>query len=568
MSVAAGTDRRSSPPDQATRGGIDRATSDGIDTPPTQSPVTTRLVHGPAEPFPYTKIRDWIALLPTSELGDGAFRLYYISRSVICENTKGGAPPKTTIEITYEEYAMILGRSARTISRFAQELFAAGLWEEVERAHRSIRIPGKARPEVRTVLTVRVQDFPSDPWAFAGPVKTWDVLSAVRDSKHTSPAHTANVASARTVDETVDETIGGTVGPGGAGPSTAAHDTACETTTVSPQSDQATSPRVDPSECDPTNLSPQSDTTYPQDQPQATSPAQTTTLAGHSETTSMSVPRTDLSNASTISAGHTACDAPLKKGVKEEKPSLPPTPSTADRDSLADELALFSTPTIQLVGHLYDKTLTTNGLQPLSAAERVGLARRIESRLAEGWSLSRVRAVLTGGSLVGVKMPGRLWAGRLDDMPAPPEVPAPRSAPDNATTVPTAFGRRRAGGERRVSAIQTNDCSLQRDPNAGRSRYEIPEGRGVRMAVRWADSDRVPPWCGRCSSDARTLRPAAPGGLPRPCLECHPDPHAFPPPDPDPADTATAGAQAPTEAPGQPTPTPLPTTPAAATTAV
>lgn len=509
---------------------MDRATPGEIDTPSPEARVATRLVHSSPEPFPYTKIRDWIALLPSSELGDGAFRLYYVSRSVICENTKSGAPTKAIIEITYEEYAAILGRSARTISRFAQELYAAGLWEEVERSHRSIKVPGKARPEVRTVLTIRVHDFPREPWTFSGPSKTWDVLGAVRESKQTLAAGTGRAAdTAETVDAHAEPSES----------STGAHETGCETTPVSAQSDQPTFPVVDPPACDRTDLSSQSAATYPQDQPQGPPPARTSTPAGGSEATDLSASRTDLSASSPVCTGQTACDAPLKEGVKEEKPSLPPTPSAhalSSSEPLADELALFSTPTIQLVAHLYDKTLITPGLQPLSAAERGALARRIENRLAEGWSLSRIRAVLTGGSLVGVKMPGRLWAGRLDDMPAPPEVPAPRGTPDDMPTRRTS--RTPADAGRRVSAIEANDCSLQRDPNAGRTRYEVPEGRGVRMAVRWADSDRVPPWCARCSSDARTLRPDTAGGMPKPCLDCHPEPHAFPQPEPEPADAA------------------------------
>lgn len=489
MSVAAGTDRRSSAPDRVTRG--------NVDAPPSEQPVATRLVDNAAEPFPYTKVRDWIALLPASELGDGAFRLYYLSRSVIWENVKGGAPLKPVVEITYEEYATILGRSARTISRFAQDLFATGLWEEVERTHRSIKVPGKARPEVRTVLTVRVHDFPREPWTYTGPVKTWDVLATIRDSKKAGESSTGEVSSV------------------------------CDTTSVSTQSDQREHSSRDTAGCGTTDLSSQSSTTCPQDQPQAPRPAETDDDPGRSEMTDLSAARTDLSAVPNVSAGQAVRESALKKkGEEEEKPSLPPAPSRQQRESLADELAMFSTPTIQLVNHLYEKTLTTPGLQPLSAVDRIGLARRIESRFAEGWSVSRVRAVLTGGSLTGVKMPGRLWCGRLDEMPAPPTVPTPRAAPDDQAG--QAGHRPRAA--RRASAVQLNDCSMLPDPNAGRSRYEIPDGRGVRMGVRWADSDTVPAWCGRCSSDARTLAPQVPGGMPRACPSCHPEPDAFPPP--------------------------------------
>lgn len=509
MSVAAGTECRSATPD--------RVTADTSNAPPTEPAVSTRLVSSDSEPFPYTKVRDWIPLLPQADLSDGAFRLYCISRSVIWENAKGGPPPKPVIEITYEEYATILGRSPRTISRFAQDLYTVGLWEVVERAHRSVAVPGKARPEVRTVMTIRVHDYPHDPPGFTGPVKTWDVLSAIRDSKAASRA-------ARPTQTPV-----------------------CATTTVSAQSDQGGYDQSDATECDWTDLSPQSSTPGGEDQQRGPSPAETPETAGQCERTSVTTPRTDLSDDVDVSAAHAACDGTPKKNVEEEKPSLPPpsrsrhdTSSAAEqnagadqqggtrRESLADELAMFSDDAVGLVGQLYDKTLAAPGLQPLSAADRIGLARRIDSRLAEGWSLARIRAVLTGGSLVGVRMPGRLWAGRLDDMPAFPAVPAPRNAPDN--TPGGDRDQRRQPPQRPQRRVVTNDCSSLPEPNPGRIRYEVPDGRGIRLVAKWADARRTLPWCGRCGPDARTLMPRQTGQLPRPCPDCHPDPGAFPPP--------------------------------------
>lgn len=201
---------------------------------------------------------------------------------------------------------------------------------------------------------------------------------------------------------------------------------------------------------------------------------------------------------------------------------------------------MFAAETIELVTQLYDKTLSTPGLQPLSAADRAGLARRIDSRLTEGWSLTRIRAVLTGGSLVGVKMPGRLWAGRLDDMPAfpaggSPQVPTPRTGNhDRATSSggPTSAGTARRATARRERTLLTNDCSHLPEPNAGKARYEVPDERGVRLTARWADARRVLAWCGRCSSDSRCLRPRVSGQLPTPCPDCHPEPEAFPAPAP------------------------------------
>lgn len=507
-------------------GASDRVVGDDARSPSTESSVAARLVDGDPEPFPYTKVRDWIALLSQADLSDGAFRLYYISRSVIWENMKGGAPPKPVVEITYEEYAQIMGRSARTISRFAEDLLKVGIWEELERASRSVRVPGKPRPQVQTVLTIRVHDYPREPWSFAGPTKTWDVLGALREAKRL--ARETSVAGAS-----------GVVSAGG-----------CVRTDLSAQSDQGdeveATPEMAPAsagvcagdgvragQCDRTDLSAQSEQGADpslrrddgdQDHPQVGLPAETDERAGWTAPTDLSLARTDLSEADGVSAGHSARDGAFKKkGEEENKPSLPPTPSPQQHETLADELAMFSAATVELVGLLYDKTVTTPGLPPLSAADRAGLARRIEGRLAEGWAVSRVRAVLTGGSLVGVKMPGRLWAGRLDDMPT---YRATRGRGDSDAGHSVATDRR--GDSRRGPAVVTNDCSTMPDPNAGKARYEVPDGRGARMTVRWVDTREVSPWCGRCSSDTRCLRPNEPGSLLRPCPECHPEPQAFP----------------------------------------
>lgn len=538
MSVKANTERRSDTPDRATG---DSLTDTLTDTPTTTAglpaakpatnavngtPVMMRLVTGDPEPFPYTKVRDWIPLLPQETLCDGAFRLYCISRSVIWENAKGGPPPKPVIEITYEEYASMLGRSARTISRHAQDLYAAGLWEMVERTHRSVTVPGKTRPEVRTVITIRVHDYPPEPDRFTGPVKTWDVLQTLRENK--IPGRTrapATVPPARPTDGLVEEPA-------------RVRGRRCAPTSLSTQPDQPEQGESAGTECDRTTMSPQSSTSPTQDQQHVLSPGETPREPGECDRATVTETRTDLSTESDIPAGQTVCGGALKKIVEEEKPSLPPRSRVDDRalpsgQSLADELVMFSEEAIALVGVLYDRTLTAPGLQPLSAGERVGLARRIDARLDEGWSLARVRAVLTGGSLVGVKMPGRLWAGRLDDMPAHPAIPSPRSAQGTHPGAAVHGGPRggdpaRAGRDGRAARpVVTNDCSALPEPNLGKIRYQVPDERGLRLVPKWADERRVLPWCGRCSPDARTLMPRESGQLPGPCPDCHPEPAAF-----------------------------------------
>lgn len=543
MSSLAGTQSRSPSTTELTR---ESDTESNV-----ERPVTTRLIEPEPERWPYTKVRDWIALLSQDDLPDGAFRLYAVSRSVIWENTKGGGPPpRPVIEITYEEYGLILGRSAKTISRLAAHLYTVGLWEEVERTSRSIRIPGKARPEVRTVVTIRVHDYPRDPRAFTGPVKTWDRLAQIRETRKRGDT-TSPCAPAATGD---DPTGGSDVRAG-----------QCDRTPLSVQSEQDNFPPAsrpapaaadartpaglsgDPvpaGQCDRTAVSAQSDQAIPDDPfgpdndtgPSAgPSPAQTAAPAARCDRTDPSEARTDLSAELDVSAGHSTCDKALKKtGVKEEKPSLPPPSAAATLD---DELAMFSTDAAELVCHLYDRAMSLPDAQPLSANDRIGLARRIDGRLKEGWSLRRVRAVVLNGSLDGVRIPARLWATRLDNMPAfpatGPALPVPREArhDQRATAARAAPPARPAGPPlrpRRPPAAHTNDCSRLPDPNAGKARYEIPDDRARRMTVVWADERTVPPWCGHCSEETRCLRARTPGALLRPCPNCHPDPGAFP----------------------------------------
>lgn len=548
MSTVAGTQSRLNSTSQVTR--------DDTDTSSPELPVTTRLLDAEPEPFPYTKVRDWITLLSQVDLPDGAFRLYCVSRSVIWENSKGGPPARPIIEISYEEYGLIMGRSAKTISRLAASLYAIGLWEEVERTSRSVRIPGKARPEVRTVLTIRVHDYPRDPRNFEGPVKTWDKLSEIREARKRGPA----------TGDTGSDVFAGE----------------CDGTAMSAHTDQATGdapttpprptspgpsaePGVSAGQCAETDLSGHTDQRpaaiadeSDHDTPAGSRvpPAQTPEPPGGTARTDLSEAETDLSADLDVSAGQSTCDGPLKKtGFKEEKPSLPPPSAAAAAKpaALDDELAMFSDEAIELVAQLYARAMSLPGAQPLSAADRVGLARRIDSRITEGWSLTRVRQVLNGGSLDGVRMPGRLWAARLDDMPAFPRttsVPAPRDghcpAPPQPPARPSLPGRpTTAAAFPRTTRphSRTNDCSDLPDPNPGKARYEIPDPRGVRMTVVWADDRTVKPWCGHCSGDTRCLRPRSAGALARPCPDCHPDPAAFPTLD---EDTPTpAGTNAP-----------------------
>lgn len=524
------------------RGSAERANDAAPPSPSGDTSVSTRLLDSEPEPFPYTRVRDWIALQPQSVLGDGAFRLYYVSRSVIFENSKGGAPSRPVIEITYVEYAAIMGRNVRTIQRFADELYKVGLWEVLERTSRSVVIPDKPRPQVRTVLTIRVHDYPREPWSYDGPVKTWDVLAAIRAANEPAPAQ-GDIRPGQAATTGMSGQKGGISGQrppdpddSQADPDTITADQSA-TTTASGQSDQA---KPEPDDDDQASA----------EHPTPGLPVEVPITAGQCATTSTSQPTTNLSDHVDISAGQTACEASLKN-LEKEPPSLPPAPQAAaasQAQELTDELAMFSPAAVELVTELYEQALQLPAAQPLSAEERAGLARRIDQRTREGWSLTRVRAVLLGGRLDSVNMPGRLWSKRLDDMPAVPAGAMPAQGPPrpaSATPAAEAAVRRQSSSRQAPQRRSSNDCSQLPDPNAGMTRFEVPDNRGMRLVARWMPATEAPPWCSRCDSDSRTLRPAHSGELPQPCPHCHPAPEAFPPvpPSPRPAPALT-GADA------------------------
>lgn len=218
------------------------------------------------------------------------------------------------------------------------------------------------------------------------------------------------------------------------------------------------------------------------------------------------------------------CSPPSEKNI-------PPSPQPpAQTESLDDELAMFSEPVIALVTDLYERALAMDNAKPLTLDERAGLARRIDARLTEGWSVTRVRGALLNGGCADVRFPARFWAERLDGMPKHPGQSTVASMPPVAIPEPRNGHHRPGGkGQRAGKRGKTNDCSGFIDPNPGRTSYEIPDPeRPYRLIKRWANENDVPAWCASCDADSRTLRPEPGGSRPRPCPKCHPEPALFP----------------------------------------
>lgn len=418
--------------------------------PPDGPRVTGTRAQAWHRPVPYA-----VAVLPEDVVSDGAFRLYCVSLASSCDDSGDDPGRRTCAEVDFEEYAGLLGRSARTIGRFAEELIRVGLWERVDRVRRPADVADgtQAHLRVRTVMTVRL---------------------------HECPAAARHLPDPAVPDAAVPDVLGDAVGDGSA--------------------------RVAPDDREP-------------------SPS-----AQH--------PTADVPRAATPSPVPSTPAADPDDPHPDEPHADDPDPREAA--SLADELAMFRPEAVELVAWLCARARELPHARPLSADERVGLARRIDAHLTQGWSLTRVRAVLSAGRLDSIRLPGPLWIKRLDEMPAcrhytsgparpAAAVPAPRVGGTGGLAARQP-GRYRAAGAPRRGHVQINDCSGLPEPNPGRARYEIPDIHRRRMTPVWADDRAVPPWCGRCSGDSRCLIPAEPGGLLRPCPTCHPEPGAFPAP--------------------------------------
>ncbi|MFD1145876.1 hypothetical protein [Saccharothrix hoggarensis] len=138
-----------------------------------EPPETLQIGSAEAGKPSYTLGWDWIDLHP--ELPDASVRVYRAIRMCILEKD-----PDRQIKLTDEEIGELTHRSRTSVWRAMKPLFALGLIEEVSTERRSVRVPGEAKPQVRTFRTLTVHDHPRGGYSsYEGPVNPFNVLKRV-----------------------------------------------------------------------------------------------------------------------------------------------------------------------------------------------------------------------------------------------------------------------------------------------------------------------------------------------------------------------------------------------------
>lgn len=160
-------------------------------------------------------------------LSDAGWRYYCAVRSYIFD-----ADEEFEVDITDEVVAELLGKSAKSIGRARKDCYAAGVIVELSTWKESVRVEGKARPEVRTFRRLIVHH--EVPEGYTGPV------NAYREKRRIEQRRTQEQREARerrAQDRKAQKATGAV----------------CDRTDVSAQSDQGE--RQNDGVCDRTNLS-------------------------------------------------------------------------------------------------------------------------------------------------------------------------------------------------------------------------------------------------------------------------------------------------------------------------
>lgn len=118
----------------------------------------------------YTTAWDWIDL---SDLPDHSVRILRILRMFVFEKD-----PSRRVRITQDEIAKLARRTESSVRRSMKPLYELGVLEQVEVVKRSVEVPGKNRPEIRTAVVYRLNDKP--PAGYAGPVNPFAELKRLR----------------------------------------------------------------------------------------------------------------------------------------------------------------------------------------------------------------------------------------------------------------------------------------------------------------------------------------------------------------------------------------------------
>lgn len=133
---------------------------------------------------------DFVDLSP---LPDQSVRVWRVIRMCL-NDSKDAADDDRLVTLTDEEIGVLADNNGTPRSRWAvakamKPLFEMGLLEEAATERRSVRVPGHAKPQVRTIRHLRVHDEPPEGWAkYAGPVNPFEKLRAYREARDTDAA--------------------------------------------------------------------------------------------------------------------------------------------------------------------------------------------------------------------------------------------------------------------------------------------------------------------------------------------------------------------------------------------
>lgn len=134
------------------------------DTTPVNSTNRLSAPKGKTPKPSFTQTGDWVWM--QQALSDRGFRYYAAVRAFIFDNDD-----EYEVELTDEVIARLLGKTAKSVSAARRDCYAAGVIEELHTWKESVRIEGKARPEVRTFRRLIVHHEVPEGWT--GPVNAY-----------------------------------------------------------------------------------------------------------------------------------------------------------------------------------------------------------------------------------------------------------------------------------------------------------------------------------------------------------------------------------------------------------
>lgn len=190
------------------------------------------------------------------QLSDAGWRYYSAVRSFIFDQDE-----EFEVDLTDEVIGELLGKSAKTVGRARRDCYAAGMIEELGYWKESVRVSGKAKPEVRTFRRLIVHH--EVPEGYEGPVNAYSEKRRIERRRRAEQNEARQLReqqrAARPAAEAADDGAGDGAAEDAA-PSAqgeAAPDEGSDRTDLSGQSDQGKHEPLDegPAQCDRTDLS-------------------------------------------------------------------------------------------------------------------------------------------------------------------------------------------------------------------------------------------------------------------------------------------------------------------------